>query len=92
MRQRVWISACPETSHRGLQSGTPQADAWLDLWCWPQSLAGAQRNVFFLFSALNVQFGQYGAVLTLKSLWQALGMEKTKVRRFSEKHADAFLP
>ena len=64
-----------------------EADAWLDLWChtvWQES------SNAFSFSAPAVQFGQYGAVLTLESLGRRWGWEKTKVWRFFRKHADAF--
>lgn len=64
-----------------------EADAWLDLWChtvWQES------SNAFSFSVPAVQFGQYGAVLTLESLGRRWGWEKTKVWRFFRKHADAF--
>ncbi len=44
----------------------------------------------FSFSAPAVQFGQYGAVLTLDPWAGRWGWEKTKVWRFFQKHADAF--
>ncbi|MCL2342622.1 MAG: hypothetical protein FWC62_01805, partial [Firmicutes bacterium] len=46
------------------------------------------RNIFS-FTAPTVQFGQYGAVLTLETLGQRWGWEKTKVWRFL-KNQDAF--
>ncbi len=64
-----------------------EADAWLDLWChtvWEDSDNG------FSFFAPVVQYGQYGANLTLETLGQRWGWEKTKVWRFLKKHGDAF--
>jgi len=37
-----------------------------------------------------VQYGQYGAALTLENLGRRWGWEKTKVWRFLQKHGDAF--
>lgn len=64
-----------------------EADAWLDLWC--HSVWQEPSNAFSAL-APAVQFGQYGAVLTLESLGRRWGWEKTKVWRFFRKHADAF--
>ena len=64
-----------------------EADAWLDLWChtvWEDSDNG------FSFFAPVVQYGKYGANLTLETLGQRWGWEKTKVWRFLKKHGDAF--
>lgn len=64
-----------------------EADAWLDLWChtvWQET-----DNAFSRF-APAVQYGRYGAVLTLETLGRRWGWEKTKVWRFFRKHADAF--
>lgn len=64
-----------------------EADAWLDLWChtvWEDSDNG------FSFFAPIVQYGKYGANLTLETLGQRWGWEKTKVWRFLKKHGDAF--
>ena len=64
-----------------------ETDAWLDLWChtvW-QEPANAFSHI-----APAVQYGQYGAVLTLETLGRRWGWEKTKVWRFFKKHADAF--
>ena len=64
-----------------------EADALLDLWChttWQDS-----RNAFS-FLAPAVQFGEYGAVLTLEYLGQRWGWERTKVWRFFRKHEGAF--
>lgn len=40
--------------------------------------------------APTIQFGKYGAVLTLETLGHRWGWEKTKVWRFFKKYADAF--
>ena len=64
-----------------------ESDAWLDLWChsvWQDS------NNAFSHIAPAIQFGKYGAVLTLESLGHRWGWEKTKVWRFFKKYADAF--
>ena len=64
-----------------------EADAWLDLWChsvW-QDLGNA-----FSYLAPTVQYGKYGALLTLETLGQRWGWEKTKVWRFFKKHGDVF--
>ena len=64
-----------------------EADAWLDLWChsvW-QDLGNA-----FSYLAPAVQYGKYGALLTLETLGQRWGWEKTKVWRFVKKHGDIF--
>ncbi len=64
-----------------------ETDAWLDLWChtvWEDSDNG------FSFFAPTVQYGKYGANLTLETLGQRWGWEKTKVWRFLKKHGDAF--
>lgn len=63
------------------------ADAWLDLWC--HTVWQDPHNIFS-FSAPAVQYGQYGAALTLETLGQRWGWEKTKVWRFLQKHQDAF--
>lgn len=63
------------------------ADAWLDLWChsvWEES------NNAFSYFAPAIQYGNYGALLTLETLGQRWGWEKTKVWRFFKKHGDAF--
>lgn len=44
----------------------------------------------FSFLAPAVQYGKYGAVLTLEALGQRWGWEKTKVWRFFQKHGDVF--
>ena len=64
-----------------------EADAWLDLWC--HTVYQEPSNAFS-HMAPTVQFGRYGAVLTLESLGQRWSWEKTKVWRFFRKHADAF--
>lgn len=37
-----------------------------------------------------VQYGKYGAIMTLETLGQRWGWEKTKVWRFFQKHGDVF--
>ena len=64
-----------------------EADAWLDLWC--HTLFEDYGNAFS-FLAPAVQYGKYGAVLTLETLGQRWGWEKTKVWRFFKKHGDVF--
>jgi len=65
-----------------------EADAWLDLWC--HTVWQDQCNIFSN-EAPAVQYGQYGAVLTLDTLGQRWGWEKTKVWRFLQKHKDDFI-
>ena len=64
-----------------------EADAWLDLWC--HTVTEDPNNVFS-FKAPAVQYGKYGAILTLETLGQRWGWEKTKVWRFFKKHGDVF--
>ncbi len=64
-----------------------ESDAWLDLWC---HTTFEDYGNAFSFLAPAVQFGKYGAVLTLETLGQRWGWEKTKVWRFFKKHGDAF--
>lgn len=64
-----------------------EANAWLDLWC--HTVSNDPKNVFS-FLAPTVQYGKYGAVLTLETLGQRWGWEKTKVWRFIKKHGDVF--
>ena len=64
-----------------------EADALLDLWC--HTVWQDPRNIFS-FSAPTVQYGQYGAALTLETLGHRWNWEKTKVWRFLQKHQDAF--
>lgn len=64
-----------------------EADAWMDLWChsvWQES------NNAFSCLAPAVQYGKYGALLTLDTLGQRWGWEKTKVWRFFRKYGDVF--
>lgn len=70
---------------RGMTFG--EADAWLDLWCHTtfEDFGNA-----FSFLAPAVQYGKYGAILTLETLGQRWGWEKTKVWRFFKKHGDVF--
>lgn len=64
-----------------------EADAWLDLWC--HSVSRDPYNAFS-FLAPAVQYGKFGAILTLETLGQRWGWEKTKVWRFFKKHGDVF--
>ena len=64
-----------------------ESDAWLDLWC---HTVFEESNNAFSFLAPAVQYGKYGAVLTLEALGQRWGWEKTKVWRFFQKHGDVF--
>lgn len=64
-----------------------EADAWLDLWC--HTISNDPNNAFS-FLAPTVQYGKYGAVLTLETLGLRWGWEKTKVWRFMRKHGDVF--
>ena len=51
-----------------------EADAWLDLWC--HTVWQDPRNAFS-FWAPAIQYGSYGAALTLEP-WTALGLGKDK--------------
>ena len=64
-----------------------EADAWLDLWC--HTVWQEPKNIFSHL-APAVQYGPLGAVLTLETLGNRWGWEKTKVWRFFQKHRDAF--
>ncbi len=64
-----------------------ESDAWLDLWC--HTVSGETSNAFS-FLAPTVQYGRYGAVLTLETLGQRWGWEKTKVWRFFKKYGNVF--
>ena len=64
-----------------------ESDAWLDLWC---HTVWQEPGNAFSHMAPVIQFGKYGAVLTLETLGHRWGWEKTKVWRFFKKHADAF--
>ena len=64
-----------------------EADAWLDLWCHTVS---EEPGNAFSFMAPVVQYGNYGAILTMEKLGQRWGWEKTKVWRFFQKNGDAF--
>lgn len=64
-----------------------EADAWLDLWCHTVS---EEPGNAFSFMAPVVQYGNYGAILTMEKLGQRWGWEKTKVWRFFKKHGDVF--
>ncbi len=64
-----------------------EADAWMDLWC--HSVYEDPNNAFS-FMAPVIQYGKYGALLTLETLGQRWGWEKTKVWRFMKKYGDVF--
>ena len=63
------------------------SDAWLDLWC--HTTVNDPGNAFS-FLAPAVQYGKYGAILTLETLGRRWGWEKTKVWRFFQAHGDVF--
>jgi len=64
-----------------------ESDAWLDLWC--HTTVNDPGNAFS-FLAPAVQYGKYGAILTLETLGRRWGWEKTKVWRFFQAHGDVF--
>lgn len=64
-----------------------ESDAWMDLWC--HSVWQDPGNIFSSLAPV-VQFGRYGAVLTLETLGQRWSWEKTKVWRFLQKYKDVF--
>ena len=64
-----------------------EADAWLDLWC---HTTFEDYGNAFSFLAPVIQYGKYGAILTLDTLGQRWGWEKTKVWRFFKKHRNVF--
>ena len=64
-----------------------EADAWLDLWC---HTVFRDKGNAFSFLAPAIQYGKYGSVLTLETLGQRWGWEKTKVWRFFKKHGEVF--
>jgi hypothetical protein len=64
-----------------------ESDAWLDLWC--HTTVEDSGNAFS-FLAPAVQYGKYGAILTLETLGRRWGWEKTKVWRFFQAHGDVF--
>ena len=65
-----------------------EGDAWLDLWC--HTVFRDYGNAFS-FLAPAIQYGKYGAVLTLETLGQRWKWEKTKVWRFFQKFC-SYLP
>lgn len=71
----------------GEQYTFDEADAWLDLWCHTVS---EEPGNAFSFMAPAVQYGNYGAILTMEKLGKRWGWEKTKVWRFFKKHGDVF--
>lgn len=64
-----------------------EADAWLDLWC--HTIFEDPGNAFSYLVPV-IQYGKYGAVLTLETLGQRWNWEKTKVWRFFKKHGEVF--
>ena len=62
-----------------------ESDAWMDLWC--HSVWQDPGNIFSSLAPV-VQFGRYGAVLTLETLGQRWNWEKTKVWRFLQKYKE----
>lgn len=64
-----------------------EADAWLDLWC--HTVFRDYGNAFSFLSPV-IQYGKYGSMLTLETLGNRWGWEKTKVWRFFRKHATSF--
>ena len=64
-----------------------EADAWLDLW---RHTVFRDKGNAFSFLAPAIQYGKYGSVLTLETLGQRWGWEKTKVWRFFKKHGEVF--
>ena len=64
-----------------------EADAWLDPWC---HTTYEDYGNAFSFLAPVVQYGRFGSVLTLETLGERWGWEKTKVWRFFKKHGDVF--
>ncbi len=64
-----------------------ESDAWLDLWC--HSVSHEASNAFSHLAPV-IQFGKYGAIVTLETLGNRWGWEKTKVWRFFKKHGDVF--
>ena len=65
-----------------------EADAWLDLWC--HTVSKDPGNAFSYLAPV-IQYGKYGAALTLDTLGQRWGWEKTKVWRFFQKQGDVFM-
>jgi len=64
-----------------------ESDAWLDLWCHTVS---EDPDNAFSFQAASVQYKQGDAALTLETLGERWGWEKTKVWRFFKKWRDVF--
>ena len=56
-----------------------EADAWLDLWC--HTVWQDDHNVFS-FQAPAVQFGSYGAALTLETMGERWGWKKLRYGDF----------
>ena len=83
MRQRLYHRMRGRAQKRIFE----EADAWLDLWC--HTVFRDMGNAFS-YLAPTVQYGKYGAALTLDTLGQRWGWEKTKVWRFFQKYGDVF--
>mgnify|MGYP000284892146 FL=1 len=52
-----------------------ESDAWMDLWCHS---VWEDPNNAFSFMAPTVQYGKYGALLTLETLGQRWGWERQR--------------
>ena len=64
-----------------------EADVWLDLW---SNTTYQDPDNAFSFLAPTIQYGKFGAILTLETLGRRWRWEKTKVWRFFQKYGDAF--
>lgn len=64
-----------------------EADAWLDLWC---HTTYKDHGNAFSFLCPVIQYGKYGALLSMDFLGNRWGWEKTKVWRFFQNHACTF--
>ena len=64
-----------------------EADAWLDLWC---HTTYKDYGNAFSFLCPVIQYGKYGALLSMDFLGNRWHWEKTKVWRFFQNHACTF--
>ena len=64
-----------------------EADAWLDLWC---HTTYKDYGHAFSFLCPVIQYGKYGALLSMDFLGNRWHWEKTKVWRFFQNHACTF--
>ena len=64
-----------------------EADAWLDLWC---HTTYKDFGNAFSFLCPVIQYGKYGALLSMDFLGNRWRWEKTKVWRFFQNHACTF--